>query len=262
MPAMAAESRLPGNRHVTSLLFEPIALTSQMKSAVISDSILDESARRPQFVAGRLATAHLAVSLFAFAAAVAAIGRWPAVRAGGHVLEVDAAAQCAAWASLAYLLVTSLTEARAGLPPRGAARPPVRHRWLRLAAHALVLIAAVVSLARDLNSLALLAGLDVILPAIATVSLLTLMVGYCQQRVQRWTGEGAAGEFANLPESWLWLSCQWAAAIFFVITLVNLELQPKPHGKSTAMGRRSTAAAALFGSCLPPAAATGGEPCI
>jgi hypothetical protein len=181
--------------------------------------------------ASRLAVAHLAVALVAIFAAGASIAQWPAIRAGGHPLEVCHVADWVAGAAVAYLLVTALAEFRAELRlRRGAASS--RCAGLRLCGHVVVLGTSLAAIGRGWNSLALLAGLDTILSALAAVSLLTLGVGLLDRRMLRRPPQGASPAVGpRSARSLVWLGCEWAAALCFAGLLFYLELQPEPHSQ-------------------------------
>jgi hypothetical protein len=208
-----------------------IALNTHIGSAGPAGSSIDDPAD-PAFPSlCTLGTAHLAIALVAVLCVAGSVSLWPAVRAGGHPLEVDGPAHWAAWAAMAYLAITALAELRAswrlnhGHPSAGSTTV------LRLGTHILVLIAAAVAIVRGFHSLALLAGLYIILPALVTVSLISLAVVFAERRMLR-RAAGAQfrpGHGAISPAALAWLVAQWAAALLFVGMLFYLEEQPTPH---------------------------------
>jgi hypothetical protein len=210
-------------------------------------SDFDQPAGGMAFPACRFATAHLAIALVALLVVTGAADLWPAIEAGGHPLEVDAAARQATWAALAYLIVTGLAELRTGWQldrcARGGSAAP-----LRLTPHLLVLLAAGIALVRGFRSLALLAGLYVVLPGLITVSFLTLALGLIQRRTLRASAAERAQDGARPSAALLWIGLQWIAALVFIGLLAMLERQPLPHSEPAAFVESPTDAAVESGA--------------
>ncbi len=168
-----------------------------------------------------------------------AVDLWPAVRAGGRPLEIDSPAQRALWAALAYLVITALVELRACFALWRDEAVPAAITGRAIGAHVIVLAAAAVTIARGFHSLALLAGLYVIVSALVTVSLIVSIVDFLEQRaLRRADGAGIdaagthpAGAAAGAGLAAIWLVPLWAAALLVVGTLFYLEEQPVPHSE-------------------------------
>ncbi len=212
-------------------------MITQLQSYASGDADSDEPAGSMAFSACRLSTAHLAIALVAVLVIIGSVGLWPAVEAGGHPLEVDTPAHEVAWAALAYLVVTALAEFRAGWQLDHQQRASASAAPRRLLAHVLVLIAAVVVLARGFHSLSLLAGLYIILPGLATVSLLTLIAGIVERNTLRRADDNAGlrAEPAKSAQPLIWLALQWVAALLLIGALFYLEEQPLPHGRPSVL---------------------------
>ncbi len=189
----------------------------------------------------RIGTAHLAIGLVAVLCVTGAVDLWPAVRAGGQPLEIDSPAQRAVWAALAYLVVTALVELRASFAVAAGQAASSAFTSRAIGAHLLVLAASAVTIARGFHSLALLAGLHVILSALVTVSLIVSVVDYWEQRALRLEGgEAQSSGKGSTPApaaglGAIWLVPLWGAALLVVGTLFYLEEQPVPHAEMPAI---------------------------
>ncbi len=210
-----------------------LALMTQLESAGPAGSSHSEFKGPGDLFRCRVGTAHLAIALVAVLCVTGSVDLWPRVRAGGQPLEVDSPAQRVAWAALAYLAITALTELRASWLLRRAQTSggPVAARGI--GAHLVVLVAAAVAIARGFHSLALLAGLCVILSALVTVSLITSIVDFFERRALHLAAgqERQLGHEAISAPALMWLVPLWAAAVFVVGTLFYLEEQPLPHNQ-------------------------------
>ncbi len=221
-------------------LSDSFVLTMQYGSAGPAGTSLEDSAEPWAGTCCRLGTAHLAIALVAVLCVAGSVSLWPAIRAGGQPLEIDAPAHWVAWAAMLYLAITALAELRAswrlnhGHPSAGSTTA------LRLGIHLLVLGATAVAIARGYHSLALLAGLYVILPALGTVSLISLIVVLIERRTLHRVAPGglrSARRTVSAPAP-AWLVAQWATALLFVGMLVYLEEQPEPHEQHASVASR------------------------
>jgi hypothetical protein len=208
-------------------------LTTQLGSAGQPGASLNDSAERGAAPLCRLSTAHLAIALVAVLCVAGSVSLWPAIRAGGQPLEIDVPAHWVAWAAMLYLAITALAELRASWRLSHGHPSASSTTALRLGIHVLVLIATAVAIARGFHSLALLAGLYIILPALGTVSLISLIVLLVERGTLRRVSHAAPGlgRPAISAPALAWLVAQWAAAAIFVGMLFYLEEQPEPHNQ-------------------------------
>lgn len=193
--------------------------------------------------------AHRTLALLAAAAAVLAVATLLRQPGTTHLGALGWLRWTATALGAGFLLLTALVERQRGLA-RELAICELRRDWLlRAACQLAVLAASVAALLRGLSSRSLLAGLDLVLVALAIVALLSLALAAREP----WRGRVVSTRtqpvrHALRLENGLFRALYIVLAAALVLALVVVELQPLPgmRGETGRSARQATSSSKLL----------------
>lgn len=181
----------------------------------------------PRAIPNRLHSAHLALAFVAVAAACAiVIGVLrppPAIGLPDNLLK---ATKIATLAALVYL-IACFTTAFARHCDISATAPPRNWLWISLGSDALVVLVAVAALIRGYGSRSLLAGLDMLLPAVVVTVILSIAVSIATR--QNAPAPAGSTFVAMLLKVDVFALIGAMACVLLVLAICYLEFQPLPN---------------------------------